>query len=111
MANEQNLKPWKPGTSGNPLGKPKGTKHLSTWIQEMMEDDKFICKLSNGKTIKKAPVVAIVSTLINKAVTGDMKAIDLLAKYGYGTKTDVTSNYKELPSPILADLIVKTSEI
>jgi hypothetical protein len=95
MANEQNLKPWKPGQSGNPAGKPPGTRHLSTWIQEMMEDDQFTRKLANGKTKKEMPVKAIVSTLITKALDGDMKAIDLLAKYGYGTRLDLTT--KEQP--------------
>lgn len=91
MTNTQNLKPWKPGQSGNPAGKPKGTKHLSTWIQEMMEDDQFTRKLANGRIKKEMPVKAIVSTLITKAVEGDMRAIDLLAKYGYGTKLDLTT--------------------
>lgn len=96
MANEQNLKSWRPGQSGNPAGKPKGTKHFSTWIQEMMEDDQFTRKLSNGKTKKELPVKAIVSTLIAKALGGDMKAIDLLAKYGYGSKFDITSKNEPL---------------
>jgi hypothetical protein len=91
MANNQNLKPWKPGQSGNPSGKPQGAKHLSTWIQEMMEDEKFTHKITSGKTIREAPVKAIVTTLIRKALEGDMKAFDLLAKYGYGTRLDLTS--------------------
>src|ERR1700722_1570347 len=90
MANEQNLKPWKPGQSGNPAGKPKGTRHLSAWIQEMMEDEQFTRKLANGRSKKEMPVKAIVGTLIAKALDGDMRAIDLLAKYGYGTKLDLT---------------------
>lgn len=96
MANENNLTPWQPGQSGNPAGKPKGTKHLSTWIQEMMEDDNFTRKLANGRSKKEAPVKAIVTTLMNKALDGDMKAFDLLAKYGYGTRLDVTSKDKEV---------------
>ena len=96
MSNTQNLKPWKPGQSGNPAGKPKGTKHFSTWIQEMMEDDQFTRKLANGRTKKEMPVKAIVSTLITKALDGDMRAIDLLAKYGYGTKIDLTSKDQPL---------------
>jgi hypothetical protein len=100
VANEANLKPWKPGTSGNPAGKPKGTKHLSTRIREMLEDDTFEQKLTNGQLIKGAPAEAIIRTLITKAVAGDMRAFNLLAKYGYGTKLDVTSDYEPLPSPI-----------
>ena len=82
---------WQAGQSGNPAGKPKGTKHLSSWIREMLEDESFTQKLKNGKTMKGAPVQAVVKTLIEKAIQGDMKAFDLLAKYGYGAKVDVTA--------------------
>ena len=36
----EHLKPWQfqPGKSGNPLGKPKGTKSLKTYAQEMLRD-------------------------------------------------------------------------
>ena len=36
----ENLKPWqfKPGQSGNPGGKPKGTKSLKTYAIEMLRD-------------------------------------------------------------------------
>jgi hypothetical protein len=101
MANESNLKSWKPGQSGNPNGKPKGSKHLSTWIRELMEDESFEIQLIDGTITKNAPVKAIVNTLLHKAINGDLRAIDLIAKYGYGTKVDITSDYKQLPVPIL----------
>lgn len=41
MANTQNLKPWKPGQSGNPAGRPVGTVSLSFRIQRMMTDEQF----------------------------------------------------------------------
>lgn len=104
MANEQNLKPWQPGQSGNPAGKPKGTRHLSTWIQEMMEDDRFEQRLRNGQVKYEAPVKAIVTVLIQRAIEGDLKAFDLLAKYGYGTRLDITSKDQLLPVPILSGL-------
>lgn len=102
MSNIQNLKPWQPGQSGNPSGKPKGTKHLSSWIQELMEDEEFIHKVKGGKTKKEVPIKAIVTTLILKAIDGDTKAFDLLAKYGYGTKHDITSKNQQLPMPIFS---------
>lgn len=104
MANTSNLKSWKPGQSGNPNGKPKGTKHLSTWIRELMEDESFEFQLKDGTLIKNAPVKAIVCTLLNKAIDGDLRAIDLIGKYGYGSKVDITSNYKPLPIPILGGI-------
>ena len=37
MANEQNLKPFQKGQSGNPKGKAKGTKNRLTLFREKME--------------------------------------------------------------------------
>ena len=97
---------WRAGESGNPAGKPKGTKHLSTWIRELMEDENFGKQLKSRDRFKGAPVQAIVSMLILKAVDGDLKAFDLLGKYGWGTRVDVTSDYNALPTPILSGLLV-----
>lgn len=83
---------WKPGESGNPAGLPKGTKQLSTWIQELLMDDGFEFIILGGKekgkqiTYKGAPVKAIVGVAIHKAMKGDVKWAEWLAKHGYGNK-------------------------
>jgi hypothetical protein len=104
MANEQNLRSWQPAQSGNPNGKPKGTKHLSAHIRELLEDETFEQTLADGTLIKGAPIKAIIMTLLTKGVAGDLKAIDLIGKYGYGTKLDLTSDDKPLPTPIYGGL-------
>ena len=41
MANEQNLTPWKPGQSGNPKGRPKGsgvTDRLKALLDQPVKD-------------------------------------------------------------------------
>lgn len=77
---------FKPGESGNPAGKPKGSKHLSTHIQEMLNDPDFELKLKDGTVLKGAPLAAIIKTAVAKAVSGDMRAFDMLAKHGYGER-------------------------
>lgn len=83
---------WKPGQSGNPKGMPKGTKQLSTWIQNLLTDEEFEYIILNGKdkgntiTYKGAPVKAIVGVAIHKAMKGDVKWAEWLAKHGYGSK-------------------------
>ena len=37
MANEENLKSWSKGESGNPKGRPKGSKNRSTIVRELLE--------------------------------------------------------------------------
>lgn len=89
---------FKPGESGNPAGKPKGAKHLSTWIQDMMNDDEFELKLKNGELLKGAPIKAIIKTAIAKSVSGDTRAMEWLAKHGYGEKLniEVTDTRKDI---------------
>ena len=94
---------WKKGQSGNPNGKPKGSKHISTHIQEMLNDPDFELKLKDGKILKGRPMDAILQTAIAKAVSGDMRAFDMLGKYGYGTKLDITSEGEKI-QPILGGL-------
>lgn len=101
---------FQPGQSGNPKGVPKGTKHLNTWIQELLEDDSFEANLLDSKKglieFKGAPLKAIILAQRHKAVNGDQKAVDLLFKYGWPakTETDVTSKGEAInqPDPTIA---------
>lgn len=87
MANPQNLKPFTGADDPRRMnGKPKGTKHLSTHIQEMLNDPNFELKLKDGSILKGAPIAAIIKTAIAKGVSGDTRAMEWLAKHGYGDK-------------------------
>lgn len=67
----------------------KGSKHISTHIQEMLNDPDFELKLKDGGFLKGAPLQAILKTAMAKAASGDMRAFDLLCKYGYGEKLNI----------------------
>ena len=69
----------------------KGPKHISTHIQQMLEDENFEQKLKDGTVLKGRPLEAILKVAIAKARTGDHKFMDLLFKYGYTQKVDITS--------------------
>jgi hypothetical protein len=90
---------FKPGVSGNPAGKPKGAKHINTWIQELAGDEEFtalLVDLKDGfKEFKGAPIKAIIKQTINEALAAkDPKvrhaAREWIAKYGWPTKNEVT---------------------
>lgn len=101
---------FKPGQSGNPAGLRKGTKHLSTMIQEMMNDPQFIERLSQGikeKTgidpeldpeFQGTPMKAIITVAMIESMNPNIhpvardKARSWVGKFGYGTKVDITSD-------------------
>ena len=87
---------FKPGQSGNPEGKKPGTISLSKHIQNLLNDDDFeqwVPDAREGwKEYKGAPIKAVIKAQIVRAIAGDGKAFDLLAKYGYGVKIDPTDD-------------------
>lgn len=90
MANNENPKSWPKGQSGSPKGKPKGTRHIRLIIREMLEAHSFTYDI-NGQIESETAGQAIVAALIVKAMSGDLKTFDLLAKCGYGEKLDEIS--------------------
>lgn len=89
---------FKPGVSGNPAGPPKGTKHLSTWINELLNDEEFDTYIQHPtkgwKEYKGAPIKAIIEVAIRKALGGDDRAMEWLAKHGYGSRQILEVNDK-----------------
>lgn len=69
MIPNEEIGQFKPGQSGNPAGKPKGTKHLSTILRAMLNEEIEI----DGKLIKFDQ--ALIKKLLKKASEGDIKAI------------------------------------
>jgi hypothetical protein len=67
---------FKPGQSGNPKGRPKGTLNLATVLERTLREKVIINKNGRRKVISK--VQAAYTQLINKAASGDLKAVQLL---------------------------------
>lgn len=92
MANEQNLKPFPKGVSGNPKGRPKGVKNWSTVVQQLLADEKLIDKVVTTKPAyweelpTKNAANAIVVSMIIKAMQGQKDAAEWLRKSGFGDK-------------------------
>ena len=101
MAKEENLKPFTPDNAADMGAKggraKKGSKHLSTLIRDIganIDWDKT--NLKDKEKLKKQygnnGWQAIVYVAVTKAIGGDTKAMDWLAKNGYGTKLDITTD-------------------
>jgi len=63
---------FRPGVSGNPKGRPKGSKNLSTIIQQELEAEILITE--GGRQSKVTKREALVKTIIAKGLGGDIKA-------------------------------------
>lgn len=67
---------FKPGQSGNPMGRPKATKNLkSDLVEELAERVQVV---ENGRRIRLSKQRLVVKALIAKAVKGDTRAASIL---------------------------------
>lgn len=67
---------FRSGISGNPAGRPKGTKNLKTDLQEELSSKINVMEGGNQVTLTKQQ--ALVKTLSTKALKGDLRAINTL---------------------------------
>ena len=64
------------GKSGNPKGRPKGTPDLKTILRKLLSASVTITE--NGKKKRVSTLMATVMRLTEKALKGDMRAIEKL---------------------------------
>lgn len=67
---------FKKGASGNPSGRPKGSKNTLKLLNEILEERIYVQQ--DGKPIKISKKIAMLMQLVNSAVKGDIKAISAL---------------------------------
>lgn len=108
MANPNPLPPpeesqFKPGESGNPHGRPKGTKNLSTILKEMLELE---TEVDGEKMTNKD---AIIRKLMKKSKEGDMKAIQEVFDRTEG-KSKQEIKLEGIPDPTFHVKIAKSED-
>jgi hypothetical protein len=67
---------FKPGQSGNPRGRPKGTKNLKTDLMEELGEKILIREGDHARQVSKQR--ALVKALLTRALKGDVRAANLL---------------------------------
>ena len=77
--NERLREPWPAGVSGNPNGRPKGSRNRSTIVREILE-----LQHSSGQTYEYASTKAVAE----KAAQGDVQAWEKLMDSAHGKLTD-----------------------
>jgi hypothetical protein len=99
MPNNQNLKPFKKGQSGNPDGRPPIVKDLKEFLQKRISDP----ALQDPEIIN---LEAIANKLVQLALKGNLKAIELIFNYAYGKPKEQLE--KEINSPLEVRIISGT---
>ena len=106
-----NLSPWQPGQSGNPSGRPKGTRDLTGYVLETTD---------GGKGLVDALVCLARGTMPNVAVqkgsrsrkdqqvrpADQLKAIEMLLDRGFGRspqQLDIAHSVSNRPLEHLSD--------
>lgn len=67
---------FKPGVSGNPRGRPKEAKNLSTLVHDALNEPVIVTE--NGRRRKVSKRQAIIKQLVNRSAQGDLKAMQML---------------------------------
>lgn len=76
------MKSWQPGVSGNPNGRPKGSRNVKNIIRDLLMDENSYSKLPiTAPQGTQTPLEAIIYTLMVKSIDGDVRASEVLLKY------------------------------
>ncbi len=83
---EDNLTPFKKGESGNPNGRPKGSRNRSTIIKEWLETMEIVTNPITGEKEQLEQQDIMTLALIKKARKGDVQAYKELMDGSHGMK-------------------------
>lgn len=84
MANEENLIPYQKGQSGNPKGRPVGSKNRSTIAKKWLQVEQDLKNPLTGDNEIMSQEDLMTLALIKKARTGDTQAYQKLMDSAYG---------------------------
>jgi hypothetical protein len=73
---------FKPGQSGNPKGRPKGSFNIATVLERGLREKVIINENGRRKIITK--LEASIKQLVNKAAAGDLRALQQLTALARG---------------------------
>ena len=89
------------GRSGNPAGRPRGKKNLATLLSDALDQKIIVVESGRRKKISKRE--AIVTQLVNKSASADLKATQILLAMLRDVETRAASGCAEIGSLTEAD--------
>ena len=77
---------WKKGQSGNPKGKPKGAKTLTSTLKELLEREINVKNhpITGEQNVRLTVREMVMLSLLKKASQGDVKAIETILERSDG---------------------------
>ena len=72
---------FKPGQSGNPKGRPKGSKNFVTMFAEVLSRPIKVRDRNNGKARTVSKLEVMIEAITNKAMAGDPKAFATVIQF------------------------------
>ena len=108
---ENNLIPWKPGQSGNPSGRPKGTRDLAGYVLETTDGGKELVDALLSIARGAVPNLAVQKSSRPRKdqqvrPADQLKAIEMLLDRGFGRspqQLDVAHSVSDRPLAHLSD--------
>ena len=87
---------FKPGQSGNPKGRPKGSKNFATMFAEAL-NEKIKVRDKKGKVRTLSKQELMVEVMVNKALAGDPKAFAMVVQFAdkFEVFKKLTLNHRE----------------
>ena len=106
-----NLSPWKPGQSGNPSGRPRGTRDLAGYVLETTDDGRelidALLSIARGITPNIAVQEGSRPRKDQQVRPADqLKAIEMLLDRGFGRspqQLDIAHSVSDRPMEHLSD--------
>jgi len=91
---------FKPGQSGNPKGRPKGSVNLRTRVTQQLRQTVTVTR--NGRPVKMRKADLIALQLVDTAAKGNLKAVQLAVRLddeaSIAASTSLTEETFELPN-------------
>lgn len=112
MSGYKEIKPrWQKGKSGNPAGRPKGSKNRSTIARRWLEVNQSLKNPLTGQNETMSQEDLMTLALIKKAREGDVMAYKALMDSGYGSPVQqIDQSIEQLLTEIKVTIVTPDSE-